>query len=71
MTEDELPADPKDYERIEPTPTERVRGAVDSMAAVNEFLWQMAKMVGIMTLILLFAFMLFIAWQVAQWGATL
>ena len=67
-TTDRLPAKESDF--VDITPTERVEAAADGLSAFNSVLWEIAKAFGIITLILLLIFMLFMAWQVAQWGMT-
>lgn len=63
---DHLPAKESDF--IEITPTERIEATADGLSAFNSVLWQIAKTFGIITLILFLIFLLFMAWQVAQWG---
>lgn len=56
---------------ISASPTERVEDAADGMSAFNSVLWEIAKSFGILTLMFLMVFTLFMAWKIAQWGAGL
>lgn len=64
----ELPANRNPI--VEPTPTEHLDAAADGLSAFNRILWEIAKTFGIITLILMLVFSLFMAWQIAQWGMT-
>lgn len=50
------------------TPTETLESTADGVSAFNSVLWEIAKTFGIITVMLLFLFFLFMAWQIAQWG---